>query len=68
MKKLFIVLAASTTMFVACKKDYSCTCTYNGTTLGTTTIHDTKYKATSACTALNSTYAAYGTGVSCAIK
>jgi hypothetical protein len=55
MKKVFLFAAViSAFSFASCKKDYTCTCTtsYAGLTASTsTTIHDTKSKASSACTA-----------------
>jgi hypothetical protein len=33
MKKLFIPMFAVAVLAVSCKKDYACSCTYNGTTI-----------------------------------
>jgi hypothetical protein len=75
MKKILgfsLVLIAASTIFVACKKDYTCTCTTKDSS-GTiadytvsTTIHSTKSKATDACTALKATAGTLST--TCAIK
>ncbi len=67
MKKIApIVAIAALVAFSSCKKDYTCTCTasLNGQSYGSTstTIKNTKSKAKTACTALQST-ANYG-GVS----
>jgi hypothetical protein len=63
---LTVVLAAMT--LGSCKKNYTCTCTFTGggtTSTVSTTIHDTKKKATDAC---NQSATAGGSGYSCAIK
>jgi hypothetical protein len=75
---LFAVLALST----SCKKNYTCTCTYSTgggggyyssgttTTLGTFMFDETKSKATTDCTAKQTSFSAYptGSGVSCVIN
>lgn len=73
MKKLVLVAAVASLSLVSCKKDYTCTCTT--TTAGvsvsaSTTIKDTKKKATDACEAGNvsSTVAGVTSSVKCEIK
>lgn len=70
MKKITLLAVAviASFTFASCKKDYTCECTYNGAVIGTIKYKDTKKKAKDACTASNSTYNSYGSGVSCAIK
>lgn len=56
MKKVILSLVVVAALATAsCKKDYKCVCTETSggvtTTIGTVTIHDTKSKAKSACTA-----------------
>ena len=72
MKKLVLLsfaLMTSAVLFTSCKKDYTCTCTYNdgsGTTIsGDVTYHATKKKAKEACDLSASTG---GSGWTCAIK
>jgi hypothetical protein len=50
---------------VSCKKDRTCVCTDSGgNTVGTVVIHDTKSKATTACTQNNNSLS----GVTCSLK
>lgn len=72
MKKLLVlaIVLGGAMSFTACKKDYTCECTYddgNGTT-GTAsyTIKDTKKKAEDACNAYET--AINGTSWKCDIK
>ena len=50
-----VVVFAAATLFASCKKDYTCTCTTHDSggsiqdVSASTTIHETKSKATSAC-------------------
>jgi hypothetical protein len=66
MKKLLLLVAVVGAMSAtSCKKDYTCTCTVSiggYTSSASTTIHDTKKKATDACTANNTA------GATCSIK
>ena len=70
MKKILAILAvaAFAASFTSCKKDYTCECSWNGTSIGSATIHATKGKSTSVCNELSATYALYGSGVTCKIK
>jgi phage-related protein len=69
MKKLVLAVAAlGLVSLTSCKKEYTCECSYNGTVIGSAKIKDTKKKAKDACTGLNTSYAAFGSGVNCAIK
>ena len=68
MKKTLLIAAIAGLAFASCKKDYSCECSSAGVVIATSTIKNTKSKAKTSCEALNSTYTAYGTGVTCAIK
>jgi len=70
MKKVFLLSSVIAVVALSsCKKDYTCTCKdSSGNVYGSVTIKDTKSKATSACTADNSTYAAYGINITCSIQ
>lgn len=62
---MFAAVAVLALSFASCKKDYICECSTSVggfTTSASTTIKDTKKKATDACTAKATT------GVTCAIK
>ncbi len=65
MKKIILLaIVATTASLTSCKKNYTCTCTYNytGGTAETYTIRDTKSNATTTCNS-------YATGItSCSIK
>ncbi len=55
MKKItLLAIAFVAVSFASCKKDYTCSCTTAGATTPyyTTTIHNTKSAATTACTGL----------------
>ncbi len=56
MKKILLLVAVVSALSVtSCKKDYTCTCTYTSGSYNYTsvyTVHNTKKKATDACTAL----------------
>ncbi len=66
MKKLLLLVAVVAAMSTtSCKKDYTCTCTYSylGSTASVSyTIKDTKKKATTACTAYQTS------GYTCSLK
>ncbi len=50
MKKLILpALFLGAIAFTSCKKDYTCDCKINGTTVGTTVINDTKSNAKDKC-------------------
>ncbi len=71
MKKGIILIAAIAVagIFSSCKKDYTCTCsTTSGsyTVSASTTLHDTKSNAKTACEKGTSTYS--GVTVTCEIK
>lgn len=69
MKKITLLAVAFVAIsFASCKKNYTCECSSNGVVIASTTIKNTKSKAKTSCDALSSTYTAYGTGVTCAIK
>jgi hypothetical protein len=74
MKKItLLAVAALAITFTSCKKDYTCTCTttYAGiTATSSTTLHDTKSNATTACEKSNAstTVGGYTQSTSCAIK
>ncbi len=71
MKKVFLFAAVITAFsFASCKKDYTCTCTTTAASgvpgvTTSTTIHDTKSKATTTCN--NATTASAGTET-CSVK
>ncbi len=71
MKKVFLFAAVITAFsFASCKKDYTCTCTSTAASgaagiTTSTTIHDTKSKATTACNNLTTASAGFET---CAVK
>ena len=45
-----LILAGAMILFASCKKDWTCTCTLNGTNVGSTTIEDkTKSDAKDEC-------------------
>ncbi len=58
-----LVVAAT---FTSCKKEYTCECTVNGVVTSTSTIKDTKKKATDACEAKSNT--TLGIETTCKIK
>ncbi|HTA61487.1 MAG TPA: hypothetical protein VK835_03490 [Bacteroidia bacterium] len=64
MKKVILSLVVVAALSTSCKKDYTCTCTATGGYSVSATIHDTKSKATTACTAGNNS----ASGITCAIK
>lgn len=70
MKKVILVASLGMFALTACKKDYTCECSVssNGVSAvtSTTTINDTKKKATDACEAAGSTV--LGVTTTCAIK
>lgn len=69
MKKVLLIAAVAGLAMVSCKKDYTCECTYSGGGVSgttTTTIKDTKKKATDACEKLS--VSAGGTSTTCKIK
>ncbi len=67
MKKLLLLVAVTASFtFASCKKNYTCTCKDNSGFSASVTIHDTKKKATAACTADASAYA--GSGITCSIN
>jgi hypothetical protein len=56
MKKATLILSVAGLAFASCKKDYKCTCTYNGTSQKgsvSTTLHDTKSGAKTTCDSYN---------------
>jgi len=53
--------------FVSCKKDYTCNCTVLGQPISVT-IKDTKSKAKTSCTSLQTTYQTEDPTSTCAIK
>jgi hypothetical protein len=58
-KVLLVAFGASLLGLTACKKDYTCTCTYNGNGMSgsiSTTINATKKDAKEACEADNNAY------------
>jgi len=66
-KSIFILGVLASVVFVSCKKDYTCTCTYTsaGTTLtSTSTINAKKKDAKEACETLAT---AGGASYSCTI-
>ena len=70
MKKVLFAAFASMLLFASCKKDYTCACTINGIDAGTTTINDTKSKATDECEKNNGSTTLFGvtTTVDCSIQ
>ncbi|MCO4813323.1 MAG: hypothetical protein KC454_01340 [Flavobacteriales bacterium] len=45
-----LLLAGAMVLFVSCKKDWTCSCTLNGSSVGSTTIKDkTKSQAKDEC-------------------
>jgi hypothetical protein len=62
MKKVILSLVVVAALS-SCKKDYTCTCTGGGLSVSTT-IHDTKSSATTACTAHNNS----ASSVTCTIN
>ena len=69
MKKILLIVAVAGLAMTSCKKDYTCECTTSGsgTSISTsTTIHDTKSNATTACEAGSSSVG--GFAVTCKIK
>ena len=69
MKKSLLIIAVAGLAMASCKKDYKCTCTSTSggvSASATTTIHETKKKATDACNAGSVTTA--GGSVTCAIS
>jgi hypothetical protein len=52
MKKGLFIAAIASLLFASCKKNYTCTCTYTGTSQQgsiSTTLHDTKSGAKATC-------------------
>lgn len=75
MKKIVYVAAvalAGTILLPSCKKDYTCSCTYDDGTGGATTIdatisNSTKAKAKAACDLMDNNYLGF-TNVQCDLK
>ena len=69
MKKVILLAFVAATALTSCKKDWTCECTDNGTSLGTVTIENkTKATAKTACEGNNVTYQAVAPGVKCELK
>ncbi len=67
MKKMLIISVVGTIVLTACKKDWTCECTLNGTVFGSEVIQDkSKKDARSECESNNGS--AMGYTVSCSIK
>ncbi len=50
MKKIFVIAALGLTYLCSCNKQYTCTCTVNGTVdVDTYTMYNSKRKATKLC-------------------
>ncbi|MBX3163940.1 MAG: hypothetical protein KF900_05625 [Bacteroidetes bacterium] len=71
MKKIVMIAAVVALSMASCKKDYTCECSGGSIPAGLAKIEYKKVKkkdAQSSCDALSSTYAIYGTGISCELK
>ncbi|MBL7773457.1 MAG: hypothetical protein JNM95_11395 [Chitinophagaceae bacterium] len=69
MKKILLLAFVAATAFTSCKKDWTCECTDNGTSLGTFQIENkSKATAKTACEGNNATYSALYPGVKCELK
>lgn len=49
MKKILLLGSLGLIVLASCKKDYTCTCKWNGLSYSTSTINDTKKNAESKC-------------------
>ena len=69
MKRYFIVMAVAFVTLSACRKDRVCSCTQNGTDLGTFTYTNVKRgEASTFCSAQQSQYQASYPGATCSLR
>jgi hypothetical protein len=69
MKKSFLVLTVILLGFSACRKDRSCTCTDNGTNLGTFTYTNVKRsEAKNFCSTSQTQYQTTNPGATCSLR
>lgn len=69
MKRYFLVMAVAIVTFSACRKDRICTCSQNGTELGSFTYTNVKRgEANTFCAAQQSQYQASYPGTTCALR